>query len=100
MKVKKAIRRFWRDRTGLNIKTDASWECYQFDDAVVFFGNIIESALQETKEVGSGNNKRHEQKYKLSQLLDDKFRLPASKTSKTGGADDLASLLKKTKRGP
>jgi len=76
------------------------WAALQFDNAITFFGSVTKGALQETKEVGSGQNKRHEQKYKLSQLLDQNFRLPASKRNQTGGVADLAALLKQTKRGP
>jgi hypothetical protein len=47
---------------------------YQFDAAVVAFGTTIENALQEQIQVGAGKDKRWKQKYKLSDLLNDKFQ--------------------------
>ena len=72
----------------------------QFDNAVTFLGNSIEGALHETKTVGRGTSERHVAKYTLTQLLDQNFRLPVSKSKTTGGVRDLANLLKSTKRGP
>lgn len=55
---------------------DPLW-ALQLDQAVVYFGIVIENALAERVEVGSGNQKRSEAKYTLTQLLDPTFRLPA-----------------------
>jgi hypothetical protein len=49
---------------------------YQFDAAVTHFGTLIENALHETVKVGSGNNVEYKPKYRLSLLLDPRFRLP------------------------
>lgn len=47
---------------------------YQFDRAVTTFGRILSNALQETVEVGAGNNKRRVAKYRLDDLLDERFQ--------------------------
>lgn len=47
---------------------------YQFDAAVTAFGTIIENALHETVERGTGSSKRLAPKYQLSDLLDDRFQ--------------------------
>lgn len=47
---------------------------YQFDTAVTTFGTIFDNALQETVEVGAGSSKRHVAKYKIDDLLDEKFQ--------------------------
>jgi hypothetical protein len=57
---------------------------------VVFFGNAIEGAAQETVWVGSEKDKRLEPKYTMSQLLDADFRLPSPESK--GQEDGLAAL--------
>jgi hypothetical protein len=70
---------------------DAEWVAYQFDSAVSFLGNTIESASMERKEVGMGQHKRLEQKYTMQQLLDPDFRLPREDGP---GEDDPVKALK------
>lgn len=71
---------------------DAEWIAYQFDSAVTLFGNAIESASMERKEVGMGKHKRLEQKYTMQQLLDPDFRL--SREGRPGGDDPVRALKK------
>lgn len=47
---------------------------YQFDAAVVAFGITIENALHELVETGQGANRKSKQRYKLNDLLNDKFQ--------------------------
>lgn len=49
---------------------------YLLDKACVTFGTVIENAMQETVEVGTGSSKRTVPRYKLPELLDDKFQFP------------------------
>ena len=49
---------------------------YQFDNAILFGGLVIENALQERKPVGDPAKHETEPKYTLTQLLDPDFRLP------------------------
>lgn len=58
---------------------------YQVDDAVLFFGLTIKNALQERVK-GIGGLADDRQKYTLTQLLDDDFRLPASASGTSQGA--------------
>ena len=51
------------------------WAAYQLDSAVVFFGTAIESLSQEMENVGNEEKPRYEPKYKLSDLLDNDFRV-------------------------
>ncbi len=53
---------------------DDAYAAYQFDAAVTSFGLVIENALHETREVGAGKSKKTVAKYKLHDLLDDKFQ--------------------------
>lgn len=67
------------------------WAAYQFDVAVRWLGTTIENALQVRQEIGMGPNKRSEPRYRLEQLLDPDFRLPAPAEARQGGG--LAALL-------
>jgi hypothetical protein len=49
---------------------------YQFDAAVTAFGTVIENALHERVEVGSGKFKRYVARYELRDLLADGFQFP------------------------
>lgn len=51
----------------------AAW---MLDNAVLTFGTIIENALLEQDEIGSGQGKQYVKRYKLAELLDPNFRLP------------------------
>lgn len=68
------------------------WVAYQFDEAVVTVGTIIENAAQETEWVGSGKNKELKSKYKLGQLLDPDFRLPRPKAEKESEWDAVQAF--------
>jgi hypothetical protein len=61
----------------VGIPEHETWIALQFDQAVVYFGNVIENALAERQTVGVGDGQRSEAKYTLAQLLRDDFRLPA-----------------------
>lgn len=49
---------------------------YQFDQAVLFVGTVIENAANEREEVGPKDAREWRNKYTLAQLLDPAFRLP------------------------
>lgn len=51
----------------------AAW---MLDNCVTFFGTVVENALHERDEVGTGNARRSMPRYTLKQLLDETFRLP------------------------
>lgn len=71
------------------------WTRYQFDNAVTYFGTVIENALAETKEVGAGKDKQRVPVYEggLEQLLDDDFRLPRPPTKLEKRRQGAANLL-------
>lgn len=73
------------------------WTCYCFDNAIAYFVSVIEDALTETVEIGMGNNKKHEAKYSLPQLLDDSFKLPRPqpepRKAQTVTSNGLATVL-------
>lgn len=58
---------------------------YQFDNAVIYFGLVIENAVQEREEYGPMNARQSRQKYSMDLLLDPEFRLPSSGSTLTGG---------------
>ncbi len=52
------------------------WTALQFDNAVCLVGTVIENAAQEMVKVGTDDKAEYKPKYKLSELLDENFRLP------------------------
>lgn len=58
------------------LRVKNSLAAYLFDGAVITFGSIVESALHERIEVGSGDSKKFVDKYTLKQLLEPSFKLP------------------------
>lgn len=58
---------------------------------MVFFGNAIDGAVQQTEWIGSEKDKHLEPKYDMGQLLDADFRLP-SPGAKPDQGDGLAAL--------
>lgn len=58
------------------------WTCYCFDNAILYFCTVIESALTETKKIGIAPDIEYEAKYTIDQLLDNDFRLPRPPTAK------------------
>ena len=46
------------------------------DSLVLTFGTIVENALLERDEIGSGAGKTYHNRYTLTQLLDPEFQLP------------------------
>ena len=46
------------------------------DSCVLTFGTIVENALLERDEIGSGQGKQYHNRYTLAQLLDPEFKLP------------------------
>jgi hypothetical protein len=65
---------------------------YQFDNAILFGGLVIENASQEREEYGPMNNRQSRLRYSLAQLLDPDFRLPVGGASSTshGGIREMA----------
>lgn len=51
----------------------AAW---MLDNCVTFFGTVVENALHERDEVGTGDARRSMPRYTLKQVLDESFRLP------------------------
>lgn len=76
-----------------------AWASYQFDGAVNLVGIIIENALQEQHNVGTKRQPEWRAKYTLSQLLDEKFRLPAPKTEKDRTRESMSTLRAIGNRG-
>lgn len=72
------------------------WAALQFDNAVVFFGNAIEGAANETEWIGPEKDRHLEPKYTMSQLLDPDFRLPSPEPKKQ--EDGLAALKALTRK--
>ncbi len=68
------------------------WTALQFDNAVTTVGNVLESARDEMQKTGTTDNPKWEPKYTMSQLLDDKFRLPAPPTPADRDKEMLAGL--------
>jgi hypothetical protein len=69
------------------------WAAFQLDSAVVTFGQIIESLLNETDEIDMGDTKRIVSRYKLSELLDPKFYVNAPRHGPvTAGVGELKSI--------
>lgn len=58
------------------------WAAYQFDNAVLYCGTVVENALQEQTKIELGKHVEYRQKYTLAQLLDPDFRLPRPLPSK------------------
>lgn len=52
------------------------WAIYQFDNAVTYFGMVIENALLERSDVGVGASQRSVQRHTLQDLLDPEYQLP------------------------
>lgn len=63
------------------------WAAYQFDQAALYVGLVIENAIQERQKVG----KESQPKYSLGQLLDADFRLPPKGESFSSGIHALAA---------
>lgn len=68
------------------------WAAYQFDNAVIWVGIVLENAVQEMVKLGSKDAPRWEPKYTMKQLLDDKFRLPSSDEKTTTDTDVLKGI--------
>ena len=60
------------------VEIEDRWAAYQFDNAVIFFGDVVDAASQEQEQVGPENKPQWRAKYHLQQLLDPEFRLPAA----------------------
>ena len=51
------------------------WAAYQFDQTVIYVGLTLDNLSQELENVGDDKKPRYEKKYRLSDLLDDEFRV-------------------------
>jgi hypothetical protein len=75
------------------------WAAYQFDQAVLMVGTAIENAAQETHNVGDDQHPKYESKYRMDELLDPDFRLPAPPTKEQrerAGLGALKALARKS----
>ncbi len=54
----------------------AAW---MLDNAVTYFGTMVENLMLERDEIGSGTNKKYVSRYTLAQLLDPAFLWPQPK---------------------
>jgi hypothetical protein len=55
---------------------DDPLSAWMLDSLVLTFGTIVENALLERDEIGSGASKTYQNRYTLTQLLDPAFKLP------------------------
>lgn len=62
------------------------WAAYQFDNAVAFFGTVIENAAQELHNVGDKEKPDWKPKYAMGQLLTPGHRL---ETEEKANADPV-----------
>lgn len=74
------------------VEISDKWAAYQFDNAVVWVGIVLENAAQEMHNVGSEKAAKWEPKYTMQQLLDDKFRLPPQPTQLDSERASIAAL--------
>lgn len=51
------------------------WECYQFDNAVMTLGMLVENATHERVNLGSDREPNYQPKYRLAELLTPGFKL-------------------------
>lgn len=84
-------------RPSEDLGVDDAIAAWCVDGAVLVFGTIIENALGERVETGTGKDKKWEAKYALSQLLDPKFRLPRAMPERqaakaNGGLEQFIAL--------
>lgn len=89
----KAIGKAWSEIIGIRDR----WAAYQFDSAISYFGNAIESALLKQKKIGSGKGQKHVPKYELGQLLRADFRLPRPLTAEQKAAVGARNLIRMAK---
>lgn len=68
------------------------WAAYQLDQAVLLVGTALENAAQETHNVGGEKDPRYEPKYRMDELLDPDFRLPAPPTKEERERAGLKAL--------
>jgi hypothetical protein len=70
----------------------AAWS---LDNLVLTFGTIVENALLERDEIGSGQHKQSVSRYTLTQLLDPAFTLPrpVSETDELESYGPVAGLI-------
>lgn len=57
-------------------REDDPLAAWMLDNAVTYFGTLVENMLQERDEIGSGQHKQWVQRYTIQQLLDPKFVYP------------------------
>jgi hypothetical protein len=75
------------------LEVEDSLAAYLLDGAVVTLGAVIENALQDMVETGSGSSKRSKPRWTLKEMLDPAFHLPregktAVAPSKISGTSD------------
>lgn len=68
-----------------------AWAALQLDNAVIYFGTVIENAAQEMEKRGPESSPRWEPKYTLAQLLTPGFALRGQEAESMSivGADGL-----------
>jgi hypothetical protein len=62
------------------------WTAYQLDRAVVTVGIALDNASQELHNVGDEKKPKWAPRYRMEQLLDEQFRLPAPERPPEGVA--------------
>lgn len=65
--------------------------CYQFDNAILYFCATIEAAALERDNIGSEEKPKWRQRYTMTQLLDDDFRMPRAGDDNDGDIGTLGS---------
>lgn len=79
------------------------WAAYQFDQAVLWFGAYVENKLHEMDKIKDAKGHvRHEPRYTLKQLLDERWRDPEANAAPVRPAEELAGIqgltIKRAKR--
>ena len=74
------------------VKIQDEWAAYQFDSAICMIGLAIENACLERENVGSEEKPDWKNKYTLSMILEEDFKLPNESSWGDGFEDVIAGL--------
>lgn len=74
------------------VQINDPWLGLQFDQATIFVGTVIENASQEMRNAGTQKAPKYVPRYRMDQLLDPEFRLPAPPTKEERERGAIASL--------
>lgn len=94
-----SLTRMSSQRPSRILRVGDEWAAYQFDQAVLMVGTAIENAAQETHNVGDDTHPKYKSRYRMDELLDPDFRLPAPPTEEERKQQAWASLKALAKSG-